>query len=576
MRFCYPEKRTGSDEAGTSVEHSVWTDLIVVGALMSFGYLGARLGARLRLPAVTGFLVVGIACGPHGLGLLSENLMGTIAFAEPLALGVIVFLIGEQLTRRMLARHHWSFWVTALLNVVLSGALVAVVMRAIAPDDIAAGWLLAIIAISGAPATIMAIISEVQAKGRACDMLLGSAALDSIVTVVLFSAAAPFLLYSVNAQGTIGGALAHTGVQVGGALVLGVATGLGLAWLLKRVYREGELLALGLTAVLLVVAVAEAIGVSSLLAPLVAGITIATIEEFRGDRERIFRSLRTVEYPVYIIFFTLAGAHLQLSAAVSAGLLAGAYILARSLAKFLAGSVGALAGGYRLRQSLWVGLGMLPQAGVAVGLALSAAQMFPESGAVVNAVVLGSLVFFEITGPLFAKKAAVVTNELGATEDDEDLEGAACRSRTVLIPVSGDLPADRLVYTLDAVASELACLPTVVLAHVVLRDRPQSGPDEHGRAAARLAALASVVRERNCEVVTRVVSARTLDAGIVRIADEVGADIVAVGSPPRTRGMGTALSPFRTTRHRVIDALDIPVFVVPPAPTADGAASEGS
>ncbi len=551
------------------METRVWIDLAIVGVLMSFGYLGARLGSRLRLPAVTGFLVVGIALGPHSLGLISEDLMRTLSFAEPLTLGVIVFLIGEQLTRRMLARHHWSFWVTALLNIVLTALAAFLVMRRVLPGDTAAAWLLAIIAISGAPATVMAVTSETDSRGRASDTLLGNAALDSVVTIILFAAAAPFLLNIASASGSIGDALGQTGVQIGGALVLGAIAGLLLSWILKHCFRDGELLAMGLTVVLLAVSTAEALSVSSLLAPLVAGIVTATVEEARGDGGRLFRSLRTIEYPVYIIFFTLAGAHLQLSAALAAGVVALAYIVARSLGKFLAGTLGALAAGYDVRQSAWVGLGMLPQAGVAVGLALSAAELFPESGGLVNAVVLGSLIFFEITGPIFAKRAVLVTKEPADEPLAEEPADAICRSRTVLIPVSGDLTAQRFTHTLDALVNELTCLPTVILVHIIAPGTGEPPPDPRGTAAARLAVLSSIVRERGCDVATRVITARSLDAGIAEVAEEVGADLVALGSPPRVHGAPIALSPFRTVRHRVIDALDVPVIVVPPVVGSD-------
>ncbi len=116
-----------------------------------------------------------------------------------------------------------------------------------------------------------------------------------------------------------------------------------------------------------------------------------------------------MEYPVYIIFFTLAGAHLELAAVLTAGGLAIAYIAARSAGKFLAGFAGGLAAHYDVRQSAWLGLGMLPQAGVAVGLGLAASQTFPEAGPTVNAVILAAIVFFEVVGPVLTTRAVSYT-----------------------------------------------------------------------------------------------------------------------------------------------------------------------
>jgi len=543
------------------MQETAWLDLVIAGSLIALGYLGARITTRLHLPSVTGFLLVGIAAGPYGFGLLTAELMHTIAFAEPLALGVIVFLIGEQLTQKMLRRHDGSFWLASVLNIVLPGVLVALVLWWLVPDQPAVVWLLAIIAVSGAPATIMAVISELGAKSRACNTMLGASALDTVFTVVAYSVVAPFLMLSLNIHATVGDALLDTAAQVGGGLVVGVLGGLALARLLKRVFKDGELLALGLVTVLLVVASAEALGFSSLLAALTAGMVVATIEERRGDRERVFRSLRTVEYPVYIIFFTLAGAHLELAAVLAAGGLAIAYIAARSLGKFMAGFAGGLASRYAARQSAWIGLGMLPQAGVAVGLGLAAAQTFPEAGATVNAVVLAAIVFFEVVGPVLTKRAIACT--LGPEPAEARETDAACASRTILMPVSAALPPERLLNTIEAAGCDAGCRPTIVLAHIMPLERARRSTNALSAAEAHLAVLAESVVVEGYTVETTVRAARTLDRGVATLAAEYDADLVAMGAPLRGARTGPGLSPLRSTQHRVLDALDIPVLIVP-------------
>ncbi|MDY0341449.1 MAG: cation:proton antiporter, partial [Coriobacteriia bacterium] len=533
------------------MQETVWIDLVIVGSLIALGYLGARVTTRFHLPSVTGFLLVGIAAGPHGLGLLSSELMQTIAFAEPLTLGVIVFLIGEQLTRKMLQRHDGSFWVASVLNIVLPGALVALALWLLRPEDPVVIWLLAIIAISGAPATIMAVISELGAQSRACDTMLGASALDSVFTVVAYSVAAPFLMLSLRIHTTVGEALLDTAGQVGGGLLLGLVGGLALAQLMKRVFKDGEILALGLLTVLLVVASAEALGFSSLLAALTAGVVAATIEERRGDRERVFRSLRTVEYPVYIIFFTLAGAHLELAAVLAAGVLAIAYIVARSTGKFLAGFAGGIAAHYDLRQSAWIGLGMLPQAGVAVGLGLAAAQTFPEAGPTVNAVILAAIVFFEVVGPVLTTKAVSCTLvQKPATAGDDDIP--TCDSRVFLMPVSATLPAERLLNTIEAAGCDAGCRPMIVLAHIVQPERARRSVEALARAESTLATLAEAVRAEGYSVKTVVRTARTLDRGVAILAAEFDASLVAMGAPLRGSRTGLGLSPLRSTQHRVL------------------------
>lgn len=549
------------------MSQDIWIDLVVVGCLIALGYLGARLTARLRLPSVTGFLLVGILAGPYGVALLSEELMHRIAFAEPLALGIIVFLIGEQLTRRMLQKHRWSFWLMSVLNIVLPGLLVALALTMLLPDDPVSVWLLAIIAISGAPATIMAVKSELAGESRAYEMMLGASALDTVFTVLAYSVVAPFLMLSVEIHATVVQAVLDTAMQVGGGLALGLVVGLALGHLLKHVFKEGELLALALVAVLIAVAAAEALGLSSLLASLVAGVTTASVEERGNDRERVFRALRTVEYPVYIIFFTLAGAHLQPSAVLAAGGLAAAYILARSLGKLVAGLAGGLAARFDFAQSTWIGLGMLPQAGVSVGLALAAAQTFPKAGPTVNAVVLAAIVVFEVVGPMLTKRA--LSSTLERIPAPESALAGDRPSRTILLPVSAALPLEHLTNTLAVADTGTEPRPRLVLAHVMPVDRARRSTAALSSAEAHLQELGDALRAQGYTAVdTTVRAARSLERGIAALAKEYGADLVAMGAHLRAPRTGPGLSPLRSTQHRVLDALDVPVLIVPMHQTA--------
>ena len=125
---------------------SIWFELVILGALVWLGYMGARVAGRFNLPSVTGFLLVGILLGPYGLGLLNAELLHKIGFVNTLALGLIVFLIGEELTAKMLARHHWSFWVIAASSAILPAILVVWAMRTLEPAAITLALVLGAIA----------------------------------------------------------------------------------------------------------------------------------------------------------------------------------------------------------------------------------------------------------------------------------------------------------------------------------------------------------------------------------------------------------------------------------------------
>lgn len=532
--------------------------LLVFGLLLWLGYLGARIVARFKLPAVTGFLVMGIVIGPSVLGFLSKNMLHDLEIVEPLALGVIVFLIGEELTTRMLRRHRWPFWFTSILNTLLPAIVVGLAVRMFAPTKPDLAWVLATIAVSGAPATVMAVITEKRARGVMCDTMLGCAALDNIACVLAFSVVVPYLKLTAGVHSSVATALADTGREVLLAIVIGVALGWVLAKLLRRVSDKSEMLALSLTHIVLAVAMAEAVGASALLAPLVAGIVTATFEERRDSRVHAFDALRAVEFPVYILFFTLAGANLRLETLVTGGGLVVVYILARALGKFTAGFAGGLASGYSVGSSSWFGLGMLPQAGVAVGLALSASVTFPVIGDTINAVVLAAIVVFELLGPISTGKAI---EKLGTCELVETVETAQALDRpTVLLPVSYAFSRERLLFLMHMTS---AGRPDArfVLATVVTRERAVTRSEAQRRGQQVLDALAGAGRDAGFDVDTRLVESDNVGVALSALAEDVGAELVVIGSGQERGRLGRSL--LKNRMHRILDELSAPVLVVP-------------
>ncbi len=543
------------------MERTLWLELVTLGALVWLGYIGAHVASRFNIPSVTGFLLVGVALGPHGVGLLSLELMHKISFVNTLALGLIVFLIGEELTADMLRRHHWSFWVISALTVTLPSLFVYIAMSYLVPDLPEVVWVLAAIAMSGAPATLMSVIAETKAEGRSCDMLLGTAAFSDIATVVAYAVVGPLLLLRQGDIVSFTQVGIREGIGISGGIALGVLFGVVLGLLLRRAEDSGEMLAIGGVHIFLVVAAAQMTGSSTLLAPLVMGITVAVMEERAGHRSRCFDALRTVEYPVYIIFFTLAGAELDFKVVLSGGLIMVAYIAARATGKFLAGFGGSLLSGLSPSQATWFGLGSLPQAGVAVGLALSASADFPEAGPTITAVVLASIVFFEAVGPLAAKRAFSELTSAAGTETAEEM-GPVCTERVVLVPVSHHWNAEKLTRIIAATEDDSECPSKYVLTHVVLPVRNYTQSEALARGKRVLDELAEVTRQAGHPVETRLVAAKTVDAAISDIAENVDADLVVLGTPAAS-GRGIMPSFVRTPLHKIIDRLDTPVFIVP-------------
>lgn len=380
------------------------SQLVAVGMLLWLGYIGARVVERFRLPEVTGFLLMGILLGPYALHVIDADRLAKLQLAEPLALGVIMFFIGKRLTPRKLLRRHRPYWLVTGLEMLLPAVVVGGAVWALFPAQPAYALVLAACAISGAPATVASVITDVGAKGRASDTIVDAAALDCVVAVVVFSALLPSLARVGGGLASPGSALVATLTQVGGAVVLGTALGLVLAWLLEHTDDQGEILALALIHALLAVGLAEALGFSDIIAPLAVGVVVSIVEERRGAGFGVFHIVRSNEFPVYVIFFTLAGASLRFTSLAASGVLVAVYVVGRTVTKWASGVLGRPKGA-GFAQASWLGLGLTPQAGVAIALGLTTERLVPGVGPTINAVVLTSVAIFEILGPIATRRA---------------------------------------------------------------------------------------------------------------------------------------------------------------------------
>jgi Kef-type K+ transport system membrane component KefB len=190
--------------------------------------------------------------------------------------------------------------------------------------------------------------------------------------------------------------------QLVGSTALGFLVGLLLAAWASRVAESGEILILLTGCVLLTVGVATALDLSPLVASLAVGGTMANLS---AKSRRLFEALGHTDPPLYVIFFVLAGADLELGLLPSLGLLGAAYVLCRAAGKFGGAWMGARRARYPLPFQRLLGLSLLAQAGLAVGLVLVTRQRFPEIASTVTTVVLGAVVVFEIAGPLSARFA---------------------------------------------------------------------------------------------------------------------------------------------------------------------------
>ena len=394
------------------------------------GLLLSRLAKKLNLPAVTAYLIAGLLLGPYCIGALQLFSLGFSSAAEvesldiisQVALGFIAFTIGNEFRLEQLRHMGRQAITVGILQAVITAILVdlaLVVLHFINPTviSIPSAITLGAIAAATAPAATLMVVRQYKADGPLTRLLLLVVAIDDAVGLVLFSAS-----FGVAAA-LESGAISLTTVLVEPLVEIVLSLGLGAlaGWLLFRVekyfYSRSKRLSISIGFVLLTVGLSMAefevggihCGFSLLLVCMMTGTVFCNICDFS---EELMGRVDSWTAPVFVLFFVLSGAELNLKVLSNPlVLLIGAvYILSRSLGKYVGAywSCALTSCDNKIKQHL--GVTLLPQAGVALGMALTAQQL--SDGEIVRSVVLFSVLVYELVGPALTKRSLIAAGEI--------------------------------------------------------------------------------------------------------------------------------------------------------------------
>jgi Kef-type K+ transport system membrane component KefB len=383
-------------------------EILSVGLILLAAVAAGHLAQRVRVPEVTGYLLVGAALGPGVLDVVSAENREALQFLSEVALGLILFSIGAffeaprmvPLGRRVLLLTLAEAGAAAVL--VSAGMLTLGLSRASAA-------LLGIIAMETAPATTLMVLREYDAQGPLTDMVIGMLALNNMLVLIAFGVASAIIGHDAAAPAASASAGVFGAVWgIVGSIALGALLGVTLDAWTRRVKSAAELSVLGLGVLLVAVGAARWLSLSSLVTTLVLGATMANASERCHE---LLGELRQVEPPFYAAFFVLAGAELRpemLAGIGTAGLL---YVGLRSTGK-VAGT--RLAGRLLevpdlLRRHL--GLCLISSSSLAIGLTIQIRERFPAETETVTGIVLAGVIVFEIAGPLLARRALFSAGE---------------------------------------------------------------------------------------------------------------------------------------------------------------------
>ncbi len=373
--------------------------LIAIGVLFLAGLGLDALGQRTNLPRVTLLILLGVAAGPAGIDVLPNFLSDNHELYAPTALTMVAFLLGGTLDRGLLRAHGGEILTISVCVAVVSFLTVTAGLVML---GVTASLAVILGALSSAtdPAATRDVVMHSATTGKFASNLLGIVAVDDAWGLILFSFA--LSLAAVLAGGETGSLVLHGVWQVAGALILGSAIGLPAAYLTGRI-KPGEptlLEAVGI--VFLCAGLALALDLSFLLTGMTCGAVIVNLAK---HHEQPFHEVERIEWPFMLLFFVMAGASFRIDAVTETlGILA-AYIFLRSLSRIAGGWIGARASGLPGAQGRMTGLALMPQAGVAIGMALVAAEQFPDFSRTLLSVAITGTIAFEIVGPFLTQFA---------------------------------------------------------------------------------------------------------------------------------------------------------------------------
>jgi len=414
---------------------------------MLAGLLMSRLAKKLQLPAVTAYLVAGLLVGPYLLGAIDISALGlpvnhlgfspadfglaegsvkneAFVILSDVALGFIAFAIGNEFRLSELKAIGKQATVIGILQALAATVLVDAALLGLSfamPDVLtpSAAIILGAIATATAPAATLMVVRQYKAKGKLTDLLLPIVALDDAVGLVVFSISFGIARALDSGSVSLVSVLLNPILEVILSLVLGFVMGY-LFTLCEKIFHSGsKRMSLSITFVLLTVALSMMefhigevqIGFSSLLVCMMLGTVFCNLCDFSAD---IMDRADKWTAPLFVLFFVLSGAELQLDilASVSVIVIGIVYILARSAGKYFGALFSAKLVGCDKNIQKYLGITLLPQAGVALGMSTIALQTMGEKGVLVRNIVLFAVLIYELVGPMMTKIALTKAGDI--------------------------------------------------------------------------------------------------------------------------------------------------------------------
>ena len=381
--------------------------LLTLTIVVAIGFFMTRITRLLHLPDATGYIIAGILIGPSVLNLIPTGIAENLDFISDIALGFIAFGVGKYVIFEKDSKDRTRILVITLCETIITLFAVVFVMKVIFGFDLAFSFLLGSIACATAPASTIMTINQYKAKGPFISSLIKIIAIDDCIAILLFHI---ILFVTANPAGTITtlGVLLPLFYNLG-VIGVGILFGLFLSAIGGKFKSKSQKLLTGLLLMLILVTGCSFLELSPLLACMAFGISYSNAT---GDKE-IFEIFHKFSPPIILLFFINSGLKLNLSMLASLGIIGIAYFAVRILSKVGGAYVGGQITYSSPRIKKYVGLALIPQASISIGLATLASRVLPvELSETLSVIVISSAVLYELIGPILSKYAIFKSNSV--------------------------------------------------------------------------------------------------------------------------------------------------------------------
>ncbi|WP_313134439.1 cation:proton antiporter [Anaerocolumna sp.] len=385
---------------------NVYTYLAIA---LLLGLLSSKLMKKIHLPNVTGYLIIGLITGPYCLNLLPLEVIESFSIIPEIALGFIAFSIGAEFKLSYLKKVGKTPIIIAITEAFGAVLFVDTILIATG-NEVAFSIVLGAIAAATAPAATLMVVRQYKAKGPVTDTLLPVVAIDDAVALMAFglSVAIAKTIDSKEAV-SLTATILEPVIEIVGALIFGAILGVIIKYLTGWFTGRGNRLSVTFAMVLLCIGISNMVGFSALLACMAMSAVYVNISNVSNI---VFEQTDRVTPPIFMLFFFISGAELDISILPTVGFIGALYIIFRMIGKVLGAALGAKISKAEYVVKKYLGYTLIAQAGVAIGLASVAMTVVPEYGNQIKTITLCGTVIYELIGPVITKIALKKAGEI--------------------------------------------------------------------------------------------------------------------------------------------------------------------